>query len=400
MNKKFIVKFRKKRWIILEYFILVSIQSTVLLETHKSMLSGIIYFVLVYLIGCLCYKGKYKILYISFYLIYIVFIDVITVLLGTTVYRKTIYESINTGWDLFVSGIVTSIIALCSFKIFIDILIHKQIKVLLIHQQLFFVLFGAFELFYLYELTSKNMNNTNLLSSILFSGIVVILDVYLIYLFELISNNNELITKCKLLEQHRKLNFKYYSKLEMQLLNYKKMIHDIRHHVVVLSSNIPFNKEYGEELKNMLNKQISPLITESKVLNIIIGTTQMICEEKKIELFLKVDAVNLDFISDVDITTIFSNLLENAVEASEVMAEGERKITLEIHINQWHVLAKVENRCKEVIPFIYKIGESSKENHMGLGLANVTETIDRYQGSWSLERKQQVFRFKLVIPIE
>ena len=51
--------------------------------------------------------------------------------------------------------------------------------------------------------------------------------------------------------------------------------------------------------------------------------------EKGISVTIKVDNVNLNFLASIDITTIFGNLLDNAIEAAEKL-EGEKYISIKI----------------------------------------------------------------------
>lgn len=51
--------------------------------------------------------------------------------------------------------------------------------------------------------------------------------------------------------------------------------------------------------------------------------------EKGISVTIKVDNVNLNFLAPIDITTIFGNLLDNAIEAAEKLEE-EKYISIKI----------------------------------------------------------------------
>lgn len=52
-------------------------------------------------------------------------------------------------------------------------------------------------------------------------------------------------------------------------------------------------------------------------------------KEKGISVTIKVDNVNLNFLAPIDITTIFGNLLDNAIEAAEKL-EGGKYISIKI----------------------------------------------------------------------
>lgn len=57
--------------------------------------------------------------------------------------------------------------------------------------------------------------------------------------------------------------------------------------------------------------------THSKILNILFSEKQKICIEKGIEFKVHATNTELDFIKDIDIVSIFSNLLNNAIESCE-----------------------------------------------------------------------------------
>ncbi len=57
--------------------------------------------------------------------------------------------------------------------------------------------------------------------------------------------------------------------------------------------------------------------------------------------------MNLNFLAPIDITTIFGNLLDNAIEAAEKL-EGEKYISIKIGSYHKMIAASIENNCGEV----------------------------------------------------
>lgn len=107
------------------------------------------------------------------------------------------------------------------------------------------------------------------------------------------------------------------------------------------------------------------------MLNIILNEKLCHPNLKDAALVLDIEEGCLDRIEEIDITTIFANLLDNAIEAMETPSvKGEKYLSV---------------RAKEVKEFLMieivntkgSKRKSSKE-HQGLGIGNVKEAIKKY----------------------
>lgn len=96
---------------------------------------------------------------------------------------------------------------------------------------------------------------------------------------------------------------------------------------------------------------MKPLIpvqyTENPILNILLTDKESVMREKGISVTIKIDNVNLNFIEPIDITTIFGNLLDNAIEATEKL-KGEKYICIKIGSYHKMIVVSIENNCNEV----------------------------------------------------
>lgn len=96
--------------------------------------------------------------------------------------------------------------------------------------------------------------------------------------------------------------------------------------------------------------------------------------------------MNFDFMKDIDIISIFSNLLNNAIEGSET---SEKKlIYVNIYkMNNNFVIIKIENSCdKQPIEEngFYKTTKISQGEH-GIGLKSVVNALKQYNGDLRME---------------
>lgn len=100
------------------------------------------------------------------------------------------------------------------------------------------------------------------------------------------------------------------------------------------------------------------------------------------------------FVTDSDLCVVLSNLLKNATEAVGKQPEqDERKIYILIYANEEYLSITVENTSLPVPQKQLELLTTTKTdtlNH-GLGLKNIRTIVERYQGSLSLQYKDNLF---------
>ena len=92
-----------------------------------------------------------------------------------------------------------------------------------------------------------------------------------------------------------------------------------------MNGNTEIAVEYTKQIGGMLQSLIPDKYTGNPILDILLADYLAIMDEKRIDFDIKVDNVKMDFMDAMDITTIFGNLLDNAIEACDGM-EKHRKI--------------------------------------------------------------------------
>ena len=103
----------------------------------------------------------------------------------------------------------------------------------------------------------------------------------------------------------------------------------------------------------------------------------------------------MDFIAPIDITTIFGNLLDNAIEATEKV-EDDKYIFIKITSYHQMIVVKIENSCDKVK---WKNGYpvSQKGRGRGIGLLNVMSSIENYDGNIKLKQEGKRFIIELFL---
>lgn len=123
----------------------------------------------------------------------------------------------------------------------------------------------------------------------------------------------------------------------------------------------------------------------------------MACDKRKIKTKIYIENVNLSYMRKIDITTIFLNLFNNAIEACDEVPVNDRFMEILIQELQGCLLVEVVNSCKKDSFLPKGEGISQKKGHMGVGVVNVKAALERYGAQLNLECNEGKFRAKFVI---
>lgn len=138
--------------------------------------------------------------------------------------------------------------------------------------------------------------------------------------------------------------------------------------------------------------------TGNAYLDVIIRDKAKTAREKQIDFTAVIHFEDGAFLDPLDISTIFGNALDNAIEASEKLAIPRRVITVKSRrIHDMMVIA-VENNA---LPGADTSGRTTKEDSFlhGFGLSNIKSTAEKYDGQCTVKCEGGIFVLKIIIPV-
>lgn len=199
--------------------------------------------------------------------------------------------------------------------------------------------------------------------------------------------------------------------LEMQRNYYKDRIrdeervrsvyHDMKNHLLLLQSQAGNGQEVQNSIQE-LNDQIQEYEnyhhTGNEFLDIIIRDKAKAAQERKIDFSAAISFEAGSFIEPLDISTIFGNALDNAIEASEKLSEDMRLITVRANRVRNMLVIIVENNTASTLPETKGTTKKDTFAH-GFGLPNLKNAVEKYDGQYSTKLENGMFKFKIVIPI-
>ena len=106
-------------------------------------------------------------------------------------------------------------------------------------------------------------------------------------------------------------------------------------------------------------------------------------------------------ISDVELCTIFSNLIKNSVEELKKNGEGKKYLKIKVSSGQQAFKIEISNSISREGEIQGKLPETTKKdkkNH-GIGLRNVTETVEKNQGIFEWKATDACFQTVVTLPL-
>ncbi len=192
------------------------------------------------------------------------------------------------------------------------------------------------------------------------------------------------------LEQEKnffELNQMYYQNLEHQQFQVRRLRHDMANHLQAMSAlKEPELREYLGQLIQSPAIECSQRFCENNVVHAVLAAKQQLMEQKEITADYSV-ALPADLsVEAVDLCAIFSNSLDNAIEACEKLSADQRKIMVKARAEKGLFVLQVQNPIKEKTLEGNGLFATTKQNTKthGFGLASIREIAGRYNGSVNL----------------
>ena len=214
----------------------------------------------------------------------------------------------------------------------------------------------------------------------------------------------EMEKKNALLQQQTDMQMAVYRDLEKRYQNSMTIIHDVKRHVnalegLIQTENLTEAKQYEKSLYQQLDKLHPSFHCSNQLLSVILNHELLKAEQKGIQLNLNILYDKLDFLSDMDLTTIVSNLLDNAIEAVSEL-DKDRTVLFVIEEQMQCCMIHTENKYEKLNPNTENSFLSTKNGHAGIGLKNIEMTVKKYNGIWKATVENNSFVVSITIPID
>lgn len=230
-----------------------------------------------------------------------------------------------------------------------------------------------------------------------FCGLLVL------YIYQEQRRESQLTSELKSIENILKRQFEQYkhSKEAIELINYK--YHDIKHQVGVIRAEQDSSKRatYLEEMEAGLEGYEAQHKTGNKIIDTILTSKSLTCQQKGITLTSVADGALLDFMDTIDISTIFGNALDNAIESAvKLPDEKKRLVRVALYAHNNFIVIRFENYFEGTVKMEDGLPKTTKKDNAyhGFGLKSIRHTAEKYGGTITIATEDNWFTVRVLIP--
>lgn len=256
---------------------------------------------------------------------------------------------------------------------------------------LFLVVFPLISGFIALVLTAVCMNvSLSLLLDIMITISVILLlafNIFLAWFHTSIQEKNQKFLEMQIRLQKEYDTVKYFDALGKQDEKQKILIHDIRKHLMSIAE-LNEKKEtqkiasYIEQIVQSSDLQSSVRSCDNDLLNTILFRFKQQFKELGISFITNIQSNCIDFLPEYDMTALFCNLLENALDATKNLTNSFIELSVTVH-NSNEIIITMINSCQKD-PFSGKGHHlvSTKKNKWrhGYGMTSIQHVINKFDG--------------------
>ena len=336
------------------------------------------------------------------------FTEVFLYLISKFVYNDTVFVMVDgqnmLRWETYVDGIavrIISVVVICAvLKNFKYKIKANDCAVL---STVFMIGFTVF-MFSVYNVLNLN----KIPHMLIIVGMAIFTFTYLVvFLYSkntLYFRDQEQKDKIQIAQLQQQ--FAYYQEKLKDEEKVRSVYHDMKNHLLVLQRHIlqrqinsPETAEMVEKLQSQVAMYEDYVHTGNDILDIILKEKSELAREKSIAFSVTADLNGVDFIEPLDISTIFSNALDNAIEASEKLPEEQRAILVKAGKMQNFFSVLIENNCLQNSENTNIRTTKSDDFLHGFGISNMRKAAEKYGGQLTTKYEKGTFTLKILIPI-
>ena len=188
-----------------------------------------------------------------------------------------------------------------------------------------------------------------------------------------------------------------YENLQEKIADARRAKHDVRHHISLMQEYVR-NKEY-DKLEKYLNSYQQSLpddtlisFCENKAVNAVMLYFAQAAKNADIDYDVKAVIPEKIAIDETDLSVLFGNLIENAIDACKAESSDNKKIVIRAMTDEYTLCLGIENTFTGTIKKdLNGVLFSSKHIGYGIGVESVKSIAEKYGGAYRSEVKDGMF---------
>lgn len=186
----------------------------------------------------------------------------------------------------------------------------------------------------------------------------------------------------------------------------RKEMHDMKHYLAALKGEEdPVRRsEVLADMERAIAIQESFLNTGNQVLDVILTTKSLQCQKRGITLQTMIDGKVLSNIHVKDLCSLFGNILDNAIEATQqVKSKDKRLINLSVRLHKQFIIIECENYSENPVEIEKSraLPGTTKEDKIrhGFGLKSIQKVAEKYGGAMRIASQEGWFKVQVLLGV-
>ena len=212
----------------------------------------------------------------------------------------------------------------------------------------------------------------------------------------------------QLLLQKESDSVEYYEMMLAQNENQSILIHDIKNHlqsIKLLNEKHDSDKinAYIQQLMESSDLRETTNICDNEMLNAILCRYQRQCNDKHIHFHTDIRSGTVQYIYQHDLTSLFCNLLENAMESAENIPDSFIELTVQKKENSPFVVIILINSCQNTPVYNQEgvpVSHKSDNGRHGFGIKSIKKVVKQYHGNLQMYYDNDSGTFHTIITLK
>lgn len=217
--------------------------------------------------------------------------------------------------------------------------------------------------------------------------LLLAINIFLAWFHTSVQEKNQQFLEMQILLQKEYDAAIYFDALHQQDEKQKILIHDIRKHLLSIAN---LNEKgdtkkiatYINQIIQSSDLQDTVRICDNTLLNTILFRTKQQCKASDTSFLTDIRSGCTDFLSEYDMTALFSNLLDNAIDATKNIPDSYIELNVTPHSDK-KIIITMLNSCRKN-PFSDNSRRliTTKKNTLrhGYGMKSIQRIVDKYEG--------------------
>lgn len=210
----------------------------------------------------------------------------------------------------------------------------------------------------------------------------------------------------RILQYQNDLVEKHFEEVENMYRQTRGWRHDLKNHIQTMKAHAAMGEydklsEYMNELDTDLNRVDQIIKTGNVKIDAVLNSKLSLARAKNINVEAKAIVPKELAVSEVDLSVILGNLMDNAMEACLKIGEEDRRfLRVYIDVLKGQLYIYVMNSMQDSPRRIGRIYLTTKgsRNH-GFGLMRMDKVVDKYHGYLDRQNEEGVFATEVMLPL-